>query len=217
MAKNTELKAGERWELKDAMFSIEHMKNKVETFAEEQGLEGTKKALNQMIKAHDGQYRKGSGHVPYIIHPLIMACHAFALGIGTDDLISACLLHDVVEDCGVLVEELDANDVVKEAVALLSFRTVEGKTKEESKAEYFAKISENSLASMVKIIDRCNNVSTMATAFSDEKMASYIDETEKYVLPLIKYVKHSNDQYYNAAFLLKYQLLSVMETQKRML
>ena len=38
--------------------------------------------------------------------------------------------------------------------------------------------------SIVKILDRCNNISSMATAFSSKKMEDYLRRTEKYVYPL---------------------------------
>jgi|TARA_B110000977_G_scaffold115097_1_gene148774 (p)ppGpp synthase/HD superfamily hydrolase len=48
-------------------------------------------------KAHEGQFRKYSG-LPYIIHPIEVATTVEAYG-GTDEMIAAALLHDVVEDC----------------------------------------------------------------------------------------------------------------------
>ena len=70
---------------------------------------------------------------------------------------------------------------------------------------------------MAKIIDRCNNVSTMAKAFSDEKLNEYIEETETYVLPLLKTVKQNYMEYNNAVFLIKYHMLSVLESLKNMM
>lgn len=206
-----------KWELHDAMFSVDHMKARVKKFAEERNLVQTLKAIELMQKYHEGQKRKGKDGVPYIIHPLMMSCHAFALGIGDDEVIATCLLHDVVEDCDVIAEELPVSLEVKTAVTLLSFQNLEGLSKEESKKRYYEKIKENRLASIVKLLDRCNNISTMATGFKPEKMAAYIDETEKYVMPLLNLVKHEYDEYYNVAFLLKYQMKSVIESLKRML
>jgi GTP pyrophosphokinase len=90
-------------------------------------------------------------------------------------------------------------------------------TKADAKAQYFARIRENPIAAIVKLIDRCNNVSTMATAFSKDRMIRYIDETEQYILPMIDHVKHTWEEYYDAVFLLNYQIRSLLETQKRLL
>ena len=55
-------------------------------------------ALRLALRAHEGQYRKGSS-TPYIAHPMSVA--AMALQYGADDEVAAAaLLHDVVEDCG---------------------------------------------------------------------------------------------------------------------
>lgn len=206
-----------RWELRDAMFSVEHMEKKVVEYARIKELKQTLVAVKLMKKYHAGQVRKGNDKLPYIIHPLMIACHAIALGIGDDNLLSACLLHDVLEDCDATPEDLNMSPEVTEAVKLVSFEIIEGLSKEESKAIYYEKISKNQLASMVKLLDRCNNISTMATGFKRIKIAEYIDETEKYILPLLDIVKHEYYDYYNATFLLKYQMLSVIESLKRTL
>ena len=59
------------------------------------GMHDTLKALDFALQAHEGQKRKKSD-IPYIYHPLNMACHCFALKIKDDALVSATLLHDVV-------------------------------------------------------------------------------------------------------------------------
>ena len=207
------------WELHDAMFSVDNMNRRVQMFIQAKGYSQSSKAMKIMLKEHEGTFRKSrSGEqIPYIIHPLLMACHAFALDVASDEVIAAILLHDVVEDCPVSIDELDVSDEVKKAVDLVSFKIIDGLSKEESKAVYYRKIAENPIASIVKIIDRCNNVSTMATGFSSKKIVKYIDETEKYVLPLINTIRSEYEEYNNAAFLIKYQILSVMESLKRLL
>ena len=49
------------------------------------------------------------------------------------------------------------------------------------------------------------------------QMIEYVDETENHVLPLIEQIKNNWPEFYNAAFLLKYQIRSILETLKRML
>ena len=53
---------------------------------------------------HDGQKRLSGD--PYIVHPLAAATILADLYLDPDT-IKAALLHDVLEDCGVDVEELD--------------------------------------------------------------------------------------------------------------
>ena len=56
------------------------------------------------VTAHDGMRRRGSD-VPYIVHPMEAAA---IVGSMTDsqDVIAAAVLHDVVEDAGVTLEEI---------------------------------------------------------------------------------------------------------------
>ena len=83
--------------------------------------------------------------------------------------------------------------------------------------EYYGGISGNQAAMLVKCLDRCSNLSTMASSFSRERMARYITETEAYVLPMLEEIKRRYLDWNDAAFLLKYQILALLETQKALL
>ena len=194
--------------LSDRLFNEDRMYRYVQTYAEKKGLTQTLKVLPYAKELHDGQFRKGKEKVPYIYHPILMACHALALGLDHDDLISAVILHDVCEDCGIVIEDLPVNDVTKEAVRLV--------TKDENKdnKKYYEDISKNWIATMVKLLDRCNNISGMATGFSKEKMIAYINETEKYIYPLLRIAKKRYFRYSNQIFLIKYHMTSVVATLK---
>ncbi len=106
---------------------------------------------------------------------------------------------------------------VQEAVRLLTFQTPEGLSKAEAKELYFREIRKDKIAAIVKVIDRCNNISTMAAAFSREKQIEYIDETERYVIPLLDFLKEEHLENHDAVYLIKYHMLSVLETFKNMI
>ena len=55
-------------------------------------------------EAHKGQTRKYSG-LPYIIHPVEVATIVEEAG-GTDEMIAAALLHDVIEDTDFTYEDI---------------------------------------------------------------------------------------------------------------
>ena len=144
-------------------------------------------------------------------HPLTMACHALAMGLDDDVLLAALLLHDVCEDCQVAPEELPVDEEVRRIVALV--------TKPEDKRlfseeKYYKAILENPEACMVKCIDRCNNVSGMAFGFKPDRMQKYIRETEEWYPKLLRAVK-AVPRYNNAAWLLSYQIRSILQTAKR--
>lgn len=194
--------------LSDRLFDESRMYTYIKTYANVKGLYQTAKVLPYARELHKGQIRKGHDQVPYIYHPLLIACHALALGLDDDDIISAALLHDVCEDCGVKAEELPVNETTKQAVALLT------KDYETEESEYYRKISENPIATMVKLLDRCNNISGMAAGFSKEKLVEYIKETEKLIYPLLQKAKSEYSMYSNQIFLIKYHMISVIEAIK---
>ena len=69
-------------------------------------MELVSEAIAFAVKAHDGMRRK-KGSAPYILHPMEAAV---IVGTMTDDqeLIAAAVLHDVVEDAGISIEEIEA-------------------------------------------------------------------------------------------------------------
>ena len=209
------------WELREQLYSEEHMFTRLKTISELSGLKETYKALYYIREQHSGQFRKklkySDAKIPYIVHPLMMACHAHSMRLGDDKLLAVILLHDVCEDCGIAPDELPFSEEVREAVALLTKEFDRNVSKEENETRYYDAIKRNRLAAMAKVIDRCNNVSTMAGSFNDKKLAGYIDETETYVFPVLSAIKQTWPEYNNAVFLIKYQMLSVLETLKVML
>lgn len=170
----------------------------------------TRKALLFAREMHKNQLRKEG--IPYIIHPLTMACNLLALGICNDNVIATVLLHDVCEDCGVSVEELPVNAVVKRAVEAVTFDILEGETRQVAKKRYYDNILNNEEATITKLADRSHNVSSMAQAFSKERLREYIVETREYVLPLLYKAKERYPDLSNALFILKYHICSIVDS-----
>lgn len=191
-------------------FNPEKMYTYLRGFASGAGMRETMKALTFARDKHSGQLRK-SGE-PYIVHPLTMACNAVSMGIREDAVVATILLHDVCEDCGVSVEELPVSDTVRHAVDLMTFRVMDGETKEIAKNRYYNMLLQSREASMTKLIDRCHNVSSMAGTFSVAKLKSYIEETRQYVLPLLRKVKNQYPQDADILFMLKYHIVSVVDS-----
>ena len=204
------------WTLRAPHADPARMYTYVKTRAQSEGLEQTLRALPLMREKHAGQKRRGMvDEAPYYVHPLTLACHALAMGIAEDDALAALLLHDVVEDTDTPLEALPVGERAREAVRLVSYNSYPG-DKNDIKPLYYAEIAKNELASLVKCLDRCNNLSCMADGFSGAKMAQYVVETEKYVLPLLDVIK-AVPKWNNAAWLLRYQIMALLETFKRLL
>ena len=200
---------------KEVIYDWEHMKTYVKTTAKNLKLKNTLKAVEYAVEAHKGQKRKKSV-VPYIYHPLNLACHALAMDIVDDEIVAACLLHDVIEDCKKTLEDLPVNDETKELVRLLTCEKTNDEDRERVLNDYYNEIAANPKAALVKCLDRCNNLTTMSWGLSRDRIYRMIKETEEYYPVLLKVIKDTSE-YNNAAWLLKYQMESMLDIYKRLM
>ena len=191
-------------------FNSEKMYTYLRGLATGAGMKQTLKAMSFARDKHSGQLRK-SGE-PYIVHPLMMACNAVSIGIRDDTVIATILLHDVCEDCGVSLSELPVDDRVRNAVDLMTFRVMDGETKEIAKNRYYNMLLQSREATLTKLLDRCHNVSSMAGTFSEEKLKSYIEETRVHVLPMLRKAKRMYPEDAYILFVLKYHIVSVVDS-----
>ena len=196
--------------MKQSVFNSEKMYTFLRGYASGAEMKDTLRALTFAREKHSGQMRK-SGE-PYIVHPLTMACNAVSLGIRDDAVVATILLHDVCEDCGVSVAELPVSEQVKHAVDLMTFRVMDGETKEIAKNRYYNMLLQCREAALTKLIDRCHNVSSMAGTFSVAKLKAYIEETRHYVLPLLRKMKLQYPEESDILFVLKYHIVSVVDS-----
>lgn len=124
-----------------------------------------RKAFNFALNAHQGMRRK-SGEL-YIFHPLSVAIIATReIGLGCTSIV-CCLLHDVVEDTDVTLEEIEGifgPKVAKIISGLTKISDFIGHTPS-MQAENFKKIlltmSEDLRVILIKIADRLHNMRTL--------------------------------------------------------
>lgn len=116
-------------------------------------------------RAHAGQLR-ASGE-DYIIHPLGVAVILAGIGLDTDTIIAA-LLHDVVEDTEVTLEEIEGRfgEVVARLVdGVTKLRRLEDLNKQERQAEnlrkMFLAMAEDLRVILIKLADRLHNMRTL--------------------------------------------------------
>lgn len=144
------------------------------------------RAYHLAVCAHGGQFRDGSTE-PYIIHPLRVALIlAEEMGKVETFLLCAALLHDVIEDSDIPIEEIQraCGPQVMQAVELLTKpMPTEGKTKRNE--QYYQRLAEGStLAQLVKCADRLDNLRSMRELNDEARLMRYIDETRRYILPI---------------------------------
>lgn len=130
----------------------------------------------------------------YFNHPRRVALQLIDAGY-TDSVVLA-LLHDAIEDTNVpfrVIIRIFGADTWKDLLLLskaVSFvdpvtgQTI-GHVKKETEAYYGELMSAPKHVRLVKLADRLDNLSDMAN-FTPERKAKYIQETEKYVIPLAK-------------------------------
>ncbi|MGB1241518.1 MAG: RelA/SpoT family protein [Chitinophagales bacterium] len=123
------------------------------------------RAIKVAYEAHKGMMRKAGG--PYILHPIEVAkIVATEVGLGATSVICA-LLHDVVEDTDLTLEDLQREFGVKVAdiVDGLTKIKVYNKSWVAQKAENFKKIlfalGKDVRVILIKLADRLHNMRTM--------------------------------------------------------
>ena len=148
-------------------------------------------AYNFAMQAHQGQMRK-SGE-PYLEHPLQVALTLADLQLDASSLASA-LLHDVPENCGIPISEIEGKfglEVAKlvdgvSKLGKLSWAG-EGVTAAESQAENLRKMlvamAEDVRVVFIKLADRLHNMHTLG-ALPLERQHSIAQETLEIYAPL---------------------------------
>lgn len=137
--------------------------------------------------AHGGQVRKSGD--PYISHPVSVAIILVGMGMDTD-CICAALLHDVVEDTAVSLDELRKSfgeDVAIMVSGVTKLTNMPLSTKEEQQAENIRKMllamNEDIRVILIKLADRLHNMRTMQYQ-SPDKQRSKSHETMEIYAPI---------------------------------
>lgn len=150
---------------------------------------------------HATQKRKDG--TPYIFHPVEVALILAEFGFD-EDVVSAALLHDTVEDCGYSYEEIvfDFNKTVADLVDCVSAidetkyifdenniyedpEFVKSSIEDQTCKKLIALGKKNPCGFCIKFADRLHNLRTIET-FEYSKQLEKVRETEKWILPIAK-------------------------------
>lgn len=171
-------------------------------------------AMSIAKEQHDGQFRKqliNGEKIPYISHPVEIVTHLISLGIKDEDTLVVGMLHDVKEDCKISISEMKKRGISDKNCQSIISVSKSGKMKSEDKTRHFESILDNgSESTIVKIADRCHNISTMGNAFTIEKILEYIEETNLYIKPMAKLAKDKYPHLSNQITALNIHLDSVI-------
>ncbi|MCI6615823.1 bifunctional (p)ppGpp synthetase/guanosine-3',5'-bis(diphosphate) 3'-pyrophosphohydrolase [Ruminococcus sp.] len=141
------------------------LKNIMERSENTYDMEKITKAYKLAEKSH-GDQRRVSG-IPYILHPTSVACIVAELGMDTDSICGA-LLHDVVEDTPVMLDEISkqfGGEVAKLIDGVTKISKIPYSTREQQQAENIRKMliamADDIRVIIIKLSDRLHNMRTM--------------------------------------------------------
>lgn len=129
--------------------------------------EYTKLAMKICYEAHKNQLDKSG--LPYVFHPFHIAEQ-----MKDEDTVTAALLHDVVEDTSVTIDDLKNYGFSEEVISAVAALTHDPDT---DYMDYIARVKKNPIAAAVKLEDLKHNSDLTRL---DEVTAKDIQRNEKY-------------------------------------
>ena len=168
--------------------TIEKLMDKIKTYiTDENELSVIDKAYKYAYEKHFGQKRLTGEE--YIIHPLNVAYILTRISADYETL-SAALLHDVVEDCGVSVSEIEENfghniAILVDGVTKINKLNLSGTTEAliNNQRKILVGLSEDVRVIIIKLADRLNNMQTLFV-HSEKKQKETARETLDILTPI---------------------------------
>lgn len=167
--------------------TFESLIEKASTYMKPDEIEWLKKAYEFAADAHRGQERK-SGE-PYILHPVEVAGILVNMQMDMTTVVAA-LLHDVVEDTKITLDQLQQQfgpAVAKLVDGVTKLERMKFKSMEEQKAEthrkMFVAMAKDIRVILIKLADRLHNMRTLKHQ-PEEKQRQIAEETLEIFTPL---------------------------------
>lgn len=135
-------------------------------------------------KAHEGQVR--SSGEPYISHPIAVAVILVGLGMDSDTIIGG-LLHDVVEDTAVTLEDIEKQfgaDVAELVDGVTKLANIPYSSRAEQQAENVRKMllamAKDVRVVIIKLADRLHNMRTLDFRIPEKQRVKSLETMEIY-------------------------------------
>jgi len=146
-----------------------------------------RRAFEVCVSAHEGQYRKSKEE--YYIHPCSVAKIIVGLGMDSES-IAAALLHDVVEDTSIEIEEIKAKfgaDVALLVDGVTKINKIQFTSREQQQTESLRKMliamGKDIRVIIIKLADRLHNMRTI-DFLPDQKQRDIALETIEVYAPI---------------------------------
>lgn len=167
--------------------NVERLLEEIKSIIDETTFNSIKNAFLKAEDAHKKQFRDNRD--PYIFHPLrVCLILAKELKIKDKNTLMIALLHDVVEDSDVTIEEIKAlfGDKVAEGVDLLT-KNIDFKDDITYQNKYFWHLKRApKKVQLVKLADRLDNLRELVTCGDITKQRKYILDTSYHYLTWAK-------------------------------
>jgi GTP pyrophosphokinase len=171
--------------------NVQELLAKASVYLPPEDLSRIEEAYRFALEAHDGQLRKSGG--PYVEHSVQASIIVADLRLDADGIIAA-LLHDVPEDCGIPLEEIErrfgteVRNLVDGITKLnIAARRGSGKVEDSIQADNLRKMliamSEDIRVVFIKLADRIHNMRTLGP-LPPEKRDRIAQETMDIYAPL---------------------------------
>lgn len=166
---------------------IKRLLEKASTYIKEEDLDRIQRAYEFADRAHLGQLRKSGEQ--YILHPLAVADIVVSMQMDVLSIIAA-LLHDVVEDTTVSLEEIETHFGSECALlvdGLTKLERIKFRSKEEQQNENYRKMfiamAQDIRVIVIKLADRLHNMRTLKYQ-SEESQRRIAYETLEIFCPI---------------------------------
>jgi GTP pyrophosphokinase len=146
---------------------VEMLIARLQVYLNDTNADMVRRSYTLACEAHHGQYRQ-SGE-PYITHPVAVANILLDLHMD-DSTIAAALLHDVVEDTSVSLDEIErffGSEIANLVNGVTKLNVLEAQSKEEAQAgtyrKMFVAMADDPRVVLIKLADRVHNMRTLSS------------------------------------------------------
>jgi len=149
-----------------ALAGLETLKESILSYAPGADVELVDRAYRYASRAHNGQMRFSGD--PYITHPVAVAATLAELELDVVS-IAAALLHDVVEDTGVALDDVERDfgeEIARLVDGVTKLSRIEYRSQEDEQVEnlrkMFLAMSHDIRVLLIRLADRLHNMRTLA-------------------------------------------------------
>lgn len=152
-----------------------------------------RRALVYAENVHCHERKDGAKEFSHQLEMLSIALSMHSLLLNPRDVYLAIIVHDTIEDYPeesqtMMTEFPEAAQYSRTLAKFCDTHTLSAIGVKEY-SQYFNNIASCEVCSIVKLIDRIHNLSTAPGVFSTTKITEYVDEVQKYFIPMYRTAK----------------------------